>query len=546
MNFAKTFCKPGATVLVVPAGLPVKLQYNQFGLLQKFTVGFNPTLDSMYQDEDTMGQGLSEDDFLYKEVLQALKKIVPNSISTTGGTTWIYGVCYTNRIPCDEGPLDKGLARSYIEDIVKNNDYSFYAAYATSKAVSLRGLLVTKSFLGSAGFRLLPNVVVPVTMSDVTLHTMLDVPTYPFNKNFIAGFFLYEDLSCRYAASNLVQLKVTNNPEPYVEADGFLKGTVITSSGRPYVFDYSTIVHHSITKGCTLLAEHRLTDNRLTILATRLNSESERPVTDIGEDIVCPVCKKLYRVGTDDAPVQCDDPHCLSRSYNDAVKMLAVLNLPSLPYETYRDWVTNKDIICLTDILEMSPYNETEIEANLTTAIYAVIPTEVVPNYDVLDRFANKCNNKVETVKYYLENPLRIETDLDITDPLVRRLAQWLSDPYNMTTLFTIFSQVKIISKRQKFDGAPIFRGNTLAVTGKFRRGDYPEIESILMSYAANVVPSIELGQPLPNMVIVGSLNEGISGQMIQKARSHNIPIVYEDEFFTQYEIDADLEQNLL
>ena len=98
----------------------------------------------------------------------------------------------------------------------------------------------------------------------------------------------------------------------------------------------------------------------------------------------------------------------------------------------------------------------------------------------------------------------------------------------------------------QKFDGDPIFRGNTFVITGKFKRGDYPEIQSILMSYAANVVPDIEPGQKLPDIVITGSLNDGISGKIIQKARLHNIPIVEEDVFFTQYEIDQDLANNLL
>ena len=178
--------------------------------------------------------------------------------------------------------------------------------------------------------------------------------------------------------------------------------------------------------------------------------------------------------------------------------------------------------------------------------MYAAIPTSVVPNIEILERFANKCNNSVESVVYYLENPLRIETDLDIMDPIVRRLAKWLEDPYNVSTLTTIFARVKISEKLQKFDGAPIFRGNTIAVTGKFKRGDYREIESILMSYAATVVPSIERGQDLPDVILVGSLNEGISGELIQKAKLHNIPIVYEDEFFVKYEIDQDLANNLL
>lgn len=176
----------------------------------------------------------------------------------------------------------------------------------------------------------------------------------------------------------------------------------------------------------------------------------------------------------------------------------------------------------------------------------AAVPVSIVPTFDILERFANKCNNKVESVVYYLNNPGRIEPDLDITDPIIRRFAKWLQDPYNVSTLTTIFSRVKIDNKLQKFDGAPIFRGVTLGITGKFKRGDYAEIESILRSYAADVVSSIEPGAKLPDAIIVGGLNDGISGQMIQKAKIHNIPLQEEDDFFTRYEIDQDMAQNLL
>ena len=346
--------------------------------------------------------------------------------------------------------------------------------------------------------------------------------------------------------SNLLQINVKNDPEPFVEADGYLKGEVATESGRTYLFNYSALIHHGVTKGCTVLVERSAEDGTLSILTTRAGQGVEKVPETIAHDIKCPVCGKMYKAGSDDAPVQCDDPHCLSHEFNTAVKMMDVLHLPSFSYNSYKALVDSKKIICLTDLLELPPCKDQEIKTTLAEAMYAVIPASVVPNFDILERFANKCNNKVDTVVYYLENPRRIETDLDITDPMVRRLVAWLEDPYNVSTLTTIFSQVKIDSKLQKFDGAPIFRGNTIAITGRFKRGDHPEIESILMSYAANVVTSIELGEKLPDVILIGSLNDGVSGQMIQKARAHNIPIAYEDDFFVQYEIDKDLAQNLL
>lgn len=542
MNFAKTFCKPSATVALMPAGLPIRIQYNEHGLAQAVRIGFDEHIDANKYLESAS----SVDDATLKELLQRIKGFVPQAISLTGGTTWVYGVMYTGKIPCEEGPIPAALYDAYVKDIINGGYYQFYAGFVRSLAASFQGPLVTKNFLTSNGFNCLPQMVIPVSMSDDTLQMMMNTNWSPFKYPFIAGFFIFEELNCRYASSNLLQIKVTNEPDPFVDIDGYLKGEVITESGRTYTFNYSAIIHHGVSKGCTLLVERETADSALDILVTRLSPEADRMLETMNHDVKCPVCGKVYKAGLSDAPIECDDPHCLSHEYYTAQKMMEVFKLPSFSYNSYKSLVESKTIICLTDLLEVPICKDQEIKVSLAEAMYAAIPTSVVPNIEILERFANKCNNSVESVVYYLENPLRIETDLDIMDPIVRRLAKWLEDPYNVSTLTTIFARVKISEKLQKFDGAPIFRGNTIAVTGKFKRGDYREIESILMSYAATVVPSIERGQDLPDVILVGSLNEGISGELIQKAKLHNIPIVYEDEFFVKYEIDQDLANNLL
>lgn len=533
MKFSKTFCKPSANVAVIPAGLIVKLQYNQNGILQKCDVVINTSNFKLDPDK-------------CKEFFQRIKGFVPNSISVKGGTTWVTGVMYSDRIPCAEGTLPEALYESYIDDIINGGYYQFYGGLVESLAANFQGPLVMKNFLGSNGFNSLPQMVIPVSMTDETLKMLMTTNSFPFKYPFIAGYFIFEELNCRFASSNLLQIKVMNDPEPFVDIDGYLKGEVITESGRTYIFNYSTIIHHGIAKGCTLLLERDEDNSGLTVLATRLGPDADKVPENTDHDIKCPVCGKVYRAGSNDAPVECDDPHCLSHEYFNAEKMMNVLKLPSFSYESYKNLVDAKKIICITDILDLPLYKDEEIKTTLAEAMYAVIPSSVVPNFDILERFSNKCNHNIETVVYYLENPLRIQTDLDIVDPMVRKLADWLSDPYNVSTLTTIFARVTIDEKLQKFDGAPIFRGNTIAVTGRFKRGDYPEIESILRSYAAEVVPSIEKGKDLPDVLLIGSMNDGISGEMIQKAKAHNIPIAYEDEFFVKYEIDQDLAQNLL
>lgn len=537
MRFSKTFCRPSSTVVVVPCGLPVKLQYNEYGLLQKLSIGFTLDLDPNYEE-------LNPEEYKYMELFSRVKKLVPQSIRTTGGTTWVYGVLYTDRIPTDEGLIPAALYESYIDDIIKGSSYTFYAGYVYSLAASFRGPLVIRNFLSSSKFDLLPQIVVPLTMSDDTLEMLTRPGSYPFRNSFIGGFFIFEDLNCRYSATNLLQLRVTNDIVLYVDADGYMKGDVKTESGRTYTFDYSAILRHDVTKNSAILVE-RDEHQVMSILSTRIGPAIEKAIGG-AKEIKCPVCGKFMIAGHDDAPIQCDDPHCLSRNYANGQKLLETLRLPGMSYNSYKTLVDSKAIISISDLLDLPPCQNSEIKVSLAQAIYSIIPTEVVPDFGIIERFANKCNNQIETVNYYLENPLRIETDLDMTDPIVKRLVQWLQDPYNVSDLTSVLAHVTIDNKLQKFDGAPIFRGRKIAITGKFRRGDYPEIKSILTSYAAEVVPSIELHESLPDVVLIGSLNDGISGQMIQKARIHNIPIAYEDEFFVQYEIDQDLAQNLL
>jgi len=535
MEFAKTFCKPGACIAVTPVGLQTVLQYNENGLLQKVLIGFGSDLDN------DRGTYTITDEGTYKKLFESIRGRVPVKISTTGGTTWIYGVMYSDRIPSDDGVLPDSLFKSYIDDIVKGESYSFYAGYIHSLAAAFQGPVVIRNYLSMAGFNDLPQVLVPVTLTDNTIEGALHSTKTPFNKNFIAGFFVFEDMKCRYAPLGLKQITVTKDPEIEIGPDGCWKGTVV-GANESIVFNYSAIKHHQVGKGATLLLQ-QINEHHHDIISTRVGSDAELVKLGVGAEVKCPVCGKVCRVGADDAAYRCDDPHCVSHMYTDTQKMLKALKLAELSFEEYKKAVDQKDIQCLTDVLALPQYKDEKIQVTLASALYAVIP---FTPFELLEKFANKCNNKVETVVYYIENPLRIETDLDITEVAVARLVKWLEDPYNITTLTTIFDIVEIEEKEQKFDGAPIFRGNKIAITGRFKRGDLPEIEAILRSYSAEVTTSINVGDDLPDVVVTGGTAEGISGQVIQKAKVHGIPIYEEDDFFIRYEIDQDLASNLL
>ena len=140
---------------------------------------------------------------------------------------------------------------------------------------------------------------------------------------------------------------------------------------------------------------------------------------------------------------------------------------------------------------------------------------------------------------------LRIDMAEQSNSLMLKRLIGWISDPYNATTLLTLLdsNQINIVETDKKFEGAPIFRNKTIAITGKFKHGDLAEIASILRSYEATVTINIK-GHA--DCLLVGDLNENIDGRSIQLARENSIAILNESQFFAQFEIDNDISSNLL
>lgn len=535
MDFTKTFCKPGSCVTAVPAGLQLVLEYNEHGLFNKFYIGWNSDLKISSEKE--------LDDQTYADLFYKIKDFVPATISTKGGTTWIYGVLYSTVIPCDDGNIPNCLIDSYIKMILENGRFTFYGGYVTSLAVSFQGPLIIQNFLKVSKFNPMPQVIVPLNLTDDTIDAMTHYGKVSFDRDYIAGFFVFEELSCRYASMDLVQLTVAKEPTLWIDQAGFWKGTIESASGVQAGFNYSVILHYGIEKGTTVLLQNMDTDPE--VITTRMGSSARIIPLQANEDVKCPICKKICKLGAFENPFKCDDPHCMSHEYPAVRHMLNCFKMSEMSYYgQYKDLLDSKSLLCVTDVFTLPQYKDAEITTTLANLLYAMMGTQV--RYEVLERFANKCSNKVETLKYYLNNPLRIETDLDVVDNEVVKVVKWLEDPYNVTTITTMLDIVKVAESEKKFDGDPIFRGNRFVLTGLFKRGDIKEVESILRSYAAQVSTSIELGDQLPNAVIIGGMNEGISGQVIQKAKIHHIPVIDEDDFFERYQIDRDMRENLL
>lgn len=524
MIFAKTVCrKPGSYVSVVPVGLRISLQYNQDGLLQAAKV--------VDVDEDLINE----------ELLNKMRKFVPQKIALTGGTTWVEGVFYFSDIPTDSGVVPECCYETYLARFNRDDCMcSFYAGNITSLAAAFNGVVAIRNWLSVNQFKMLPGLVIPADFNESSLEMLMQTGAYSFKYPYIAGFYVYNLNSVDYVPTDLHQgnIKVVENgltPEGYVQSTVSLD-EIEDDNIVKLVLNYSDVCTHSVQEGACILYYK---GERISILATR--SSSNKPLQVVDNKVTCPVCHKVYYAPAH-GPVQCDDPHCLSTAYPDVCRMLRALELPELNIDDFSKLITSKKIVTFTDVLDVKPYKDTKVKADLVTILKAGVPVSVGYDDNFLEALVRYCQNNKDSLLYYVNNPNRIYTELDIADTYAvatKRFVEWCSDSYNVLTITSLISAVDLVASSYKFEGAPIFRGNTIALTGKFRRGEIEKIKTILEGYAAKVV--MDFDKEAPTLLVTGGTNENIEGRLVQAARKLNVPVVDEDEFFDKYEIIADM-----
>lgn len=527
--FAKTFCEPGSYIEVAPIGLQAMLEYNRNGLLQKVKL-LEPT---------ELGVGFVKE--VKNDVLGEIYKIVPTTINLKDGTTWVEGTFFTKTLPQKHhGKIAWDCEEDFLDMLRRGEDFQFYAGNVRSLAASFKGALTIRNWLMSNGFKVLPGIVVPVEMKQETLDMLFRTSNAGFNPNFVAAFYIFGGINeARFKTSELYYNKV-EKCDMELSPDGFVKGRLKLDSGEELVISYADACANfcNYAPHVSVLYEKDETGNAHIVKGVTENALVRTPI------YVCPVCHARVMLPAS-GPCQCHDPNCLSRLYPDSCKMLRKLSLPELTYEQYKELVDNKDIICLTDILSLDMYKELRPTVTIAEALSSIVPMDVVRDSMFFEKLANSCNNIIDSVFYYLKNPNRIRTELNVNSPDCVSFVKWISDPYNLTSVSTIFSCVEIKERSKKFEGAPIFRSNSFVLTGKFKRGSYKDVASMLESYDAKIYPDIE-SDNIPDAVVVGGTNENISGHIIKVAKSFNIPLVDEDKFFKMYGIDADIVANLL
>lgn len=521
--FAKTFCKPGAFMYIVPVGLRATLQYNAKGLLEKVFVGYGDTKVNISED-------------LLSKLGSSF--IVPSTIPTKGGTTWVEGVFYTDKEFFDEGTLPMCIEPSIIKDMKKDlSGYTFYAGHVASLAVSFTSLIAIRNWLNMSAFKTLPGHLIPGELTNESFMQMVSATRFPFKFPLISGYMIYDGPNFNYAPINLTQV-VASKVTKFVDENGYIKAKVNTGdSSNTLVAQYTDVIKFNINAKSSIV---RTSSGKIVYSTCTDNKVREKRTNKL----TCSICGKPFTAPVS-GPVRCADEHCRSRIYVDVCHFLDTLSLPGMTADRFSELITSDQLLCLTDILLLPEYKELKIETTLDKLLQAVVPLEVCADATVFTMFINSCNNSLQTLKYYLDNPNKIATDMNINSIFAKRLSKWLSDGYNVTTLETLIEsgQISFVTTTKKFNGAPIFRGKTIMITGNFHHGSMREVMSILESYEAKVVTQYD---STVNCIIVGQTKENVDGGAIHSGRSNNIKIFDEADFFTTYDIDADIAANLL
>lgn len=519
--FAKTFCKPGSYLCVVPIGLQVTLQYNAKGLLEKVFLGYGDNKTNITND-------------VLSELLAS--KTVPGNIHLKQGTTWVKGVLHSQKVFTTPGVLPTCIESEMLEDLQYNTqDYTFYAGTVESMAASFRGAMITRNWLSMAGFTLLPGFIAPVNLDATSFELLMNNDKYPFKYPFVSGFLVFEGTDAEYHNAMISQ-DVVKTVKRHNDINGYIKAT-LSCVGQYKEVHYSDVVKHNIHTN-TLLIMNSCGDI-LSSVSTDSKKRDKRSAT-----ISCSVCGKSFRCPTS-GPVKCEDLNCRSTMYGHIQKLLCTFSLPSMDEKRFQHLLENDEIVCLTDVLILEEYRDAKISCTLDKILQACIPVTVCSDTSLLTAFVSRCSNSWNTLQYYLLNPQKIPIDLDMSSPAMKKVIDWLSDSYNVSTIQTLVEsdQITIVTSSKKFDGAPIFRDRTILVTGKFMHGDLAEVSAILQSYSAKVVTQYDKSV---GCLVVGSLKENIDGKAIQAARANNIPVFDEVEFFKKYTIDEDLAANNL
>ena len=521
--------KPGDFLTPVPVGLPMTIQYNFSGNLEKVYLRFgNDRVD------------------VSGELLETIRKnhTVPAIVHVKKGITLIRGVLYTAELLYDTGHLPYCVEDSLKAKFLKNpSQFNFFAATWDSSEAIVQGSASIRQMLTMSKFKILPGWLVPTGMNRDMLRRFVTYPSYTFNPEMLTNYIIFRGEQIVYHTTQMKQFVVSKIVK-YTDENGFIKVRLYTIKSIDEQFGNHISVDYSD------LLKYDIQIDSLVVLDAINQIIYTKPTTDkrhkkVSSQLICSYCNKSF-TSPKEGQVICPDEHCVSRLIPQIKQFMTVVGLDVPEVDVISKWITDNLVRSIPDIFNLSEYTVGEVELKLTLAqiLRSMIPFTVIPKVDVMKIFANNCTNNVDMFLHYCEHPSSAISDLNMNHKDFSRLSDWLEDNYNLSDIQTLLSIPQIVIEKQdkKFDGAPIFRNKTIYLTGDFIHGPISDIVSILSSYSAKVILNFD---DVVDCVLVGGLHENINGEAVQRARSLGISIFEEEDFFMKYEIDEDMKTNL-
>ena len=516
--FVRNLLQAGDYVTVVPAGIRITLQYNARGSLELVYVG--------YGDDKT----------LHLELLTPILQSgdVPSHLPITNATSYVYGCLYTGEIYKVEGRFDTSVESNYVTEYLQDPlRFHFFACHMESYAVGMNTPVSIQRWMKTVGFNVLPGYIVPSSITEDKFPLMLNLDVYPFRYPRIMNYVRFRNGSFEFVSPNIRQM-VVKSIKKYTSYDGYILATIESHMLGTINTTYADVVNFNIHKNSIILVND---DN---VIIDCFNDKSIKKTHD--RKITCEYCGKLITVPETSMRFRCEESHCVSTMLDRVNHMLVNLGLEKVTSERLKEFSkTVGNVISLPDILEMDEYKEAKITIDAPKLLSAVVPSSVLPRFSDWTVFCNSCNNSIESIVYYLKNPDKMMFDLNLDSAIYRRLYDWLLEPENLFDITGMIDHpnINVLSTGKKFDGAPIFRGKSIYVTGKCAHGSFEDIRAILSSYSAEVYDRFNTAV---DCVVIGGLHEGVSGKSVQKAKMMGIPIFEESDFFQSYDIDTDIE----
>lgn len=522
--FARNLLQAGDYVTCVPVGVPLIIQYAESGNIEK--------VFEFHEESEKID--------ISDILLQVLMKnhIVPVHIPVKGGTTFIYGALHTNKLYSNRGALPECVVDDMIADCIADPfHFKFYAGYVRSLATTFRGSVAIRQWLAVSGFACLPGYLVPMGIDEIKFEGMV-ANKFPFRYPLISSYILYQKTGeVTFPKTRLSQF-VVKRVDRTTDQNGYIFGQLRDKETSNIVqVPYSTVVTLDINPNSLVIVD---SDGDMLAALPTDNVIRERR----SKKIQCSTCGKYIQVPSE-GQVRCSDSHCNSVLFPRVNYMLSKLNLPTMSYERYLE-VTKQvgSVFSLVDVFDLPEYNENQIPCTLGDVIRAVVPRSIIINDNSISAICNACNDSTDVFCYYISHVDRMMSDLSLDITIWGKFFQWLEDPENVEDLKAVLGSncIRVSSSDKKFEGAPIFRGKTIMITGSFAHGSLAEITSILASYSAAVTQTFSTAV---NCVLVGDLNENTNAFAVKSARKSAIPVMQESEFFKQYDIDSDLAENL-